>query len=1018
MKHLSIIVAIILLTTAPLLSQWRILVPNFIPSSSNENCYGGNKYQGGGIYFEGNKIFVAPPVYLPDGIGPKVLLSSDTGKTWKTFTPFDNNSIQSISFTDNNTGIIATDGGVLYLTNDGGNSWVQRGGLSNSRIVALSTNIFICSGVSPTLTTDAGTTWRTYLPYSLEGALFPICKDNLGSLYYTGDNTIYITRDSGATWIKRTVSVDPDSYSITAHTSCHDSVIYVANEDAYGTRGAINSNGHSDIFVSRDGGKTFRSVYTDSYSLTGGGPTGTIRAGKNGVAYSATFNGIIRTTDYGDSWHSIGGPGGRFDVHSFALLDDSTLVALDTVGNVWITENSGGLPMPKPKVQKPVVEGFTLTNISSCHEGFGSLFIRHVFCSPLFITNISYDSALTNNFTFILPSLPDTLTEIGRLIIPVHFDPKTEVGAFNGNIKVKAFYIDDGDTIHVDTTINFSAWSVAQPPKLTRDINFADMGSISLCGSPTDTIVTLTNRGCDTLSITQGPGTLTPEFQLLTTLSLPIDLPPDSSLTVRFRFFPSGVGSFGCSPRFRAEQQGLWQDIEFELTGKGTEGDGVFSYEPQSFDFNALSICSHDSGSGYVTNTGCDTLSLTDAKLFADADYTMSPLPPLALIPDDTIRYQVYLNPQMKGVRRGYIVFSSTNRSGLRRDSIPLTVNVTDGTRILASSGNTLNFGITTLCEERDSVVTLHNTGCDTLRITNVDLIGNGFSTNSSVPIIIPPGSSITIPITTKVDTSQGSISTGSITFTSDADNKIAPITLSRGYTYPKSYSFHIAMVDATATSGEIVRLAIVGEQGLGSAGSGVNRLDFDLSLNEDLLEYIRPEGSNTVSKNGSRIAISNPNELITNKDTLAILVYHVFLTKDSATDITVSNTSINNGDTSSCAPKISAITQAGFTYMYECGDKHIQSFLRTGQASLEITSIRPNPAREEVLIGISSINDTKATISVIDISGGTVSTSQHILRSGQQQIFLPTSQIAIGSYIIEIATNENSKSGKLIIVK
>jgi hypothetical protein len=276
-------------------------------------------------------------------------------------------------------------------------------------------------------------------------------------------------------------------------------------------------------------------------------------------------------------------------------------------------------------------------------------------------------------------------------------------------------------------------------------------------------------------------------------------------------------------------------------------------------------------------------------------------------------------------------------------------------------------------------------------------------------PIIIPPGGSINIPIITNVDTSQGSISTGTVTFISDADNQIPPITLSRGYTYPKSYSFHIGMLEGTATSDEIVRLAIVGEQGLGSAGSGVNRLDFDLSLNEDLLEYIRPEGSNTVNKNGSRITISNPRELTSNNDTLAILVYHVFLTKDSATDIAVSNILINNGDTSSCASRIASNSQAGFTYRYECGDRHIQSFLRTGKASVEIRSLVPNPTASDITITVVSAEAQTATLEVYDMLGKKCYQMLLTLADETSDITLPTNLLPEGQYIVRIGTASGS---------
>lgn len=326
------------------------------------------------------------------------------------------------------------------------------------------------------------------------------------------------------------------------------------------------------------------------------------------------------------------------------------------------------------------------------------------------------------------------------------------------------------------------------------------------------------------------------------------------------------------------------------------------------------------------------------------------------------------------------------------------------------ASPSSIDFGTTTLCEERDSIVTLRNTGCDTLHISAVGVQGIWFTTNVNTPFVIPPGESITIPITTNVDTSQGDTSSGVITFSSD-DIQLPPIPLSRSYTYPKSYSFHIAMLDGSATSNEIVRLAVVGEQGLGSGGSGVNRLDFDLTLNEDLLEYISFEGANTVTKSGNHITITNPTELTSTNDTLAILRYHVYLTKDSATDITVSNTTINNGDTSSCAPKIASQTSEGFTYRYECGDRSIQSFLRTGIASLKIVSIKPNPARDEVTVEFEQSENADMVIDIYDMLGTSVQRMVTHSAKGQNTKTLHLTDLPSGSYILTLRTPTGTSS-------
>jgi hypothetical protein len=531
----------------------------------------------------------------------------------------------------------------------------------------------------------------------------------------------------------------------------------------------------------------------------------------------------------------------------------------------------------------------------------------------------------------------------------------------------------------------------------------ADPLQAVFCDS-TEGFITLTNISCR--SITIDSATLSAPLTFISSL-LPYSLAPGDSVRLRVRYVPSslipGTSTLTSYQHTIAAGDTTHFDTVLLVRYSVTPGNAVIIREPAKFDFKELTICSKDSGGGYITNVGCGPVTVDNVSIFADADYTLGGSTSSILQRGDTLRYMVYLNPVSKGVRTGVVVLTTTHGGSTTLDSIPVTVRITDGTKFGLLSLNSLDFGTTTLCEERDSVVTISNTGCDTLRVSGVGVQGIGFSSNVTLPIIIPPGDSVTIPVTTKVDNSQGNISTGKITITSDADNQIEQIILSRGYTYPKSYSFHIAMLDGSATSGELVRLAIVGEQGLGSVGSGVNRLDFDLSLNEDLLEYIRPEGSNTVSKNGTRITISNPNELASTDDTLAILVYHVFLTKDSVTDITVTNISINNGDTSSCAPKIAAITQSGFTYRYECGDKHIQSFLRTGQASLEITSIRPNPAKDELTVEFLQNEKSSVSFEVYDMLGTLILQNEELYDQGRKNKTIGLRDLPSGSYVISL---------------
>lgn len=878
------------------------------------------------------------------------------------------------------------DGGANWFSNKDSSQWVSLTTLPNGKLV----------------TSQGGIAFKDSLIGIQSIAAPPISPYRYQSMY--------ITSDGALTWKQIPNAPNKTSECWGLCYSIIFDAFYIASEAGSSIAYQINRTTNF--------GSTWDRVSPLPAPIGSLGSTGDIQCHDSSIYIQTIGSGMYRSRDGGLTWKNIGGPSNDYDTR-FCVppsCKGSLVVAFSVDGQVWITENGGdGELSPAPKIEITHIQNFK--DVSSCTIDTALLLLKYRGCGT-----ISFDSVSLSNSGVSIFSL-DTTNTISTFLEDYHsdtivviFKPNGNVGNFTTDIRIRAnMGIDEYNRL-LDTSITLQAKSIPNPPRLTITELQINLGTASTCNQARDTVISLRNTGCDTLCITQGPGALPSEFTI-NSLSYPYCLPPDSSVTINVRFTPSGTGTFRAYPKYRAEQQGLSQDIELFLEGTGIEEGGELAYEPKAFTFPLTSICSQDSAFGFITNIGCDTLILENTSLTGDIDFTSTTIGSNTLIaPGDTLRYRILFMPSVKGNRSGQLVLTSKNNLPSRRDTIPITATVTDGTRILSSSPTTLDFGTTTLCQERDSIITLSNTGCDTLIISDISILGNGFKTDVIKPIIIPPNGSINIPVSTVADTSQGNISTGTITFTSDADNQIAPITLSRGYTYPKSYSFHIGMLQASGTSDEIVRLAIVGEQGLGSAGSGVNQLDFDLSLNEDLLEYITAEGQNTVTKNGNHITIIHPNELTSDNDTLAILRYHVYLTKDSATDITVSNVSINIGDTSSCAPKIAASTQAGFTYRYECGDKSIQSFLRNGQASLTIISVKPNPAKDEVRINLRSEKDRYVTLRVIDISGKVMIELPKHISAGEQEITFETASLAEGSYVIEITTSGGAVQEKLLI--
>lgn len=919
--------------------------------------------------------------------------TEDGGKTW--MQTLYHQGPSSFTFKDSLNGWYVDRGSKVYATHDGGKTWIVNSDDIGGDAIYYNkrTNRLIKSGWrSPiSYSIDDGKNWL-YLDTTLLLNGIAFLNDSIGIVSVLRAPHSYRTTDGGLSWQENNFRQECWSPFV----SLPSGTFYAPGEDA--------GNG---LWKSSDQGISwYQPIQTDLRSkLTG------VMQGTDCRLYIGTYEGIYRSLDTGLTWQFIGGPGNSIDNRALFVRGRHVFVGGED-GTVWhLYDSAADTRDLRMLVSSTIINFDTVGECSNPKQVIYFHNYRH--CDIVkflkvelipFASNLSYSlGSGANTPALLAPESTDSVT--------LEF-MNSGLGEYKAQLKIT--FLLDGKV--VDTVISITGVRVSSGlPKVTPSLIAFD--TITICEIRERACI-LCHNGCDsaTVDIAYTPSAI----YSISSPSFPLRVGPGERVPIKVLFKPTILGPCSDSIVFSVQQDSSSiQPISIKLQGVIKTAFIVPVITPKNLFIPPISFCDTESKLVSVTlinNSFCDSVIVRAVQTNSDTFELLSVSTGISLAPADSVTFAYVFRHEGKGLYNIPFYVQYFNGTSWLDSVMLLTTSVTDGTRILSSSGNTLDFGTMTLCQERDSVLTLRNTGCDTLRITNVDLLGNGFTTNISIPIIIAPGDSVTIPVTTKADTSQGNISTGSITFTSDADNQIAPIMLSSGYTYPKSYSFHVAMLDATVTSDEIVRLAIVGEQGLGSAGSGINRLDFDLVLNEDLLEYIRSESNNNVNKNGSRISISNQNELASTDDTLAILVYHVFLTKDSTTDIAVSNISINNGDTSSCAPKIAAITQAGFTYRYECGDKQIQSFLRNGKANLEITSIRPNPAKDYATIEIYSVEKKSIVVEIFDALGNRHNEFTSTITEGINVVTTSLSELPSGSYIVRITTDRETISARFVV--
>ncbi|HEY6172507.1 MAG TPA: choice-of-anchor D domain-containing protein [Candidatus Kapabacteria bacterium] len=754
--------------------------------------------------------------------------------------------------------------------------------------------------------------------------------------------------------------------------------------------------------------------------------------GKLGVMYIQTESrGMVRTSllDSGKTWVLVGGPSNNIDTRSFWVMGckGEVVIAFDASGGVWKTTDGGsGMSANAPIVWEEI----KFPNISACTTSTKSAKLLNTQCGNMVLTSV----AIENNpgvYIFTSPALPDTLFEGESYTATVDLIPNGNYGVFNSQIRIKGYIDASGNKRNFDSVIKISASINGENPRLTLNLSTLDLGDAGICGEKKDSVFIFKNTGCDTLEIISGPGTLASEFSI-DAITLPYSLPPDSSVTIGAHFIPVTLGKKTVYPSYIGRMHGKTQEISFQIEGTGTDGVGVLGYEPKAFSFDTLSICSlSDSLFGFLTNTGCVPITIENFALTSVSDYVLLGANPTGAIlqPEDTLRYGIQFSPLQKGTRTGAVSIRSKNTSGTgssKDHSASITGFVGNGTKLLSVSpnGGTVDLGTVFLCDETNSSITLENTGCDTLILTSANLVGTGFTIDiSQLPITLAPDQSITLGVSTKVDTTGGKTqNSASVSFASTASNTLPSVSFIRSISFPGTASFGITSVphpsNPIGTSGDPVRFALVESATQGFTNANIRSLEFDLGYNSDLITYTGTQGPNTLTTSDNRhfTLSGSPYIQADGSGTLAELDFRIYLTKDSTTDLVLSNVTSGGGSQDPCASSISTTTGASFTYTYLCADHMLQDFMR-GE-TLQLGAIKPNPAKDDISFVIEIPIEDDVKFAITDVNGTVLIRDVRTLQSGKQELTFSINDLPEGSYILSVESVSSKTSQRFVRVK
>ena len=531
-----------------------------------------------------------------------------------------------------------------------------------------------------------------------------------------------------------------------------------------------------------------------------------------------------------------------------------------------------------------------------------------------------------------------------------------------------------------DSSFQISATFVTSTSILEPATQAVDLDTITICQS-SDTTITFHNPGCDPITITSHDFTLGQGWSI-TDSTFPFTLDTNASFTVHVHYAPQCIGdsSQAISYVFNAPGKTGLVSGEVDLNVVVVPAPVSCILSGTAFAFGPYPHCQNMSGDTLVTltNTGCDSLALSNVSI-AGTGFSLVSGGDIELAPNQTATYRIHFSDSVPNSYSGLFHITGIGAHGGNRidTTIALSATILPGTRSAAIDKTAIDFGTTSICDERDSSITIANTGCEADTITNITFSNGDFGLTSSFtyPIILLPDSSLTVPISTHVDTTaKTSSNVGTLVVTLSSGVTVSNVSLSRGLTYPGAFSLSIS----SEPSAPVKSMVPVYVTRIGTIPGSASEVDFDVIYDDNLLQFNSPSQPDILPKTASVLPNGLTNRTFqmlpaTDRDTIATLEFQSYLTKNLSTNITLERPQfISGGEISpECVASVdTSATNSNFTLQLSCQDSVILAAWN-GTEPFSIESIVPNPAQSEITVRVVSADPGGLVAAVGDHHAG-----------------------------------------------
>lgn len=1014
------------------LNGWVIFeVPRYGSNIWRTTDGGVSWYEINGTVEEGTSVYETPAglLFTDRGLRTPVnrglYISQDKGLS---FMQLSNTGLNGLDFVDNLHGIASTFNSTTLYTDNGGLSWQQTSqiteawgvygekGSSNFVIVGEQRSGSLNPNSTVARSTDYGVSWSNIanIPLRNTGHIEGV-RNNIYiqvDVNYIPASGLYRTTDGGFTW-KSVGGPSGGRDTRFCVTGCNGAVVYAF--DVYGNifktmdggDGLLKEDINNLTFtnellsftadVCTDDNDSTRFINPTCYPLT------ITAINFSNLSDEAVTSGALSfiskpnlpiTLQPGQSaavrvkWDPVKSSQtlpSAFQYVSFRCMSQGGLGTFDTL-----------IPISATSIGKQVVANFDSSSYSFAPTDFCRyrdtiIHIKNPGCDTMYLTSAVLDNItnwriLTADGQDMPLTLPIIIPPGSQLSVKIRFLP-TKTGLETGNITIQLLQ----RGITADTIVSIQATTFRSASISSLEI--VDFGSVSQCVT-IDTIVAYKNESCEDLIIDWADISPVGAFTIINPPSFPLILKPDSVLTLQIHYLPTKNLLENAKLDLHATATGDPLLITMFLFGLGTPGVSQYiaSIDDSPLVFTPTNFCGvGDTIRFTIKNPGCDSLTvenvLQTSSLTGIFSYTTSSaIPKVILGTGDSLLVTLYSEPSSIGDHTGSFFVRFRLADGSLRDTVyRMSFSVARGPRTFTVSPSSIDYDTLALCRERDSVITLTNTGCAELTLDSVQLseAHYNFLSSQTYPIVIPRSGSITIPV--RYSNPIPGTYTADMTIFTNADTLPISIVPLSANTLDKDYlTLTLENLAIKPNAGDTIKIAVLADRDW--IGKGVKDVSFKVRYNTDLLTYfntIEPPATDMTAKVTQtspdegfvEITISSDNEVRFEKGSpLAVIDMITALTDTLYTPLILYDIRINGGDVYYKDCILAASERSDdFTLYLECGDAPLQNFL-SGAPILFVAYPTPNPLTQQngyrLHLPITSSVEGEASLRLVDMNG------------------------------------------------